>query len=244
MIHVRNLRKLRRAADGVPATELLLLLVLTDWLVARALESPASFFAWLAELPEPVEFVFSPDPITDALGAFLTSPYFASILVALTLIFWLFDVRRLLLVPLAIYNVWATIIALASVALVAINLFNPNTEAEILLTDTFIVWISNWVVFAVWYWLLDHAGQERHVGGTPVRLHFVFPQTGSAMPAWETWRPRTFDYLFLSFIIMAQFGPSDTIPLTRRAKAIVMMQTVIALVTVTLIASRAIGIVK
>src|SRR5262249_47513528 len=46
------------------------------------------------------------------------------------------------------------------------------------------------------------------------------------------------DYMFLSFIIMAQFGPSDTVPLTRLSKLVVMTQTVFAMITITLIASR------
>src|SRR5262249_10985040 len=119
-----------------------------------------------------------------------------------------------------------------------------NTQAEILLTDTFVLWISNMMVFAAWYWIIDDDAQQQYSADKPIRLNFLFTQTGYEMAAWSEWKPGILDYMFLSFIIMAQFGPSDTVPLTRLSKLVVMTQTVFAMITITLIASRAIGIVK
>ncbi len=239
-----KLPKPRLSAEGFPAWAFLLLLIANDWMLARQLRSPGSLVAWLALLPD-VEITVAPEPhILELLDQFLVSPYFPLLIMAAMAVLWLSGARRGLLVPLMIYLGWATVVSIWSLIVVGVNLFNPTTEADVLLVDTFILWVSNVVVFAAWYWLVDHAGQARYSERAPLRLHFLFPQTGSAMPAWEDWKPGVFDYLFLSFVIMAQLGPSDTIPLTRPAKALVMMQTIIALLSVTLIASRAIGLVK
>jgi hypothetical protein len=243
-IHLPSLPKLRLAAEGFPALAFLLTLIVNDWLLARHLRSPTSLLAWLDQLTD-VEIAIAPDPdVFDQVGAFLSSPYFPLVIVALMALFWISGTGRWVLIPLIIYLGWATLRGVQSLIIVGINLFNPSTEADVLLIDTLILWASNCIVFAVWYWLVDHDGQARYSDEAPVRLHFLFPQTSYAMPAWESWKPGVLDYLFLSFIVMAQFGASDTIPLTRLAKTIVMVQTAIALICVTLIASRAIGLVK
>jgi hypothetical protein len=247
-IHLPNLSKLRLAAEGFPALAFLLMLIGTDWLLARQLQSPTSLLAWFDEIGG-VEITIAPDldileKIVDLVQSFLLSPYFPISVVALMALLWILGARRWLLVPLMIYLVWATLLGIWSLFVVGVNLFNPNTEAEVLLIDTLILWVTNSVVFAAWYWLLDHAGQAQYSQQAPVRLHFLFPQTSGPMPAWESWKPGVFDYLYLSFIVMSQFGPSDAIPLTRVAKTLVMIQTVVALLSVTLIASRAIGLVK
>jgi hypothetical protein len=230
------------APEGFPALAFLLLLIVEDWVLARHLRSPTDLVPWLSEFVD-IEITTDPDAL-DPLWTFLGSPYFGLALVALLLVLWVFGGRRWLLVPLLIYLLWATSESIAALVVVGVNLFNPNTAAEVLLIDTLIIWVSNGVVFAAWYWLIDHTGQGRYSTEAPVQLDFVFPQTGSALPAWDHWRPGVFDYLYLSFIVMAQFGPNDAIPLTRRAKTIVMIKTVVALLSVTLIASRAIGLVK
>jgi hypothetical protein len=180
------------------------------------------------------------DPVVE----FLLSPYFPSAIVALIMLIWIIGVRRGPVVPLSVYLAWASVLGIGSLGIVGVNLFNPTTEAEVLLIDTVILWVSNSIIFAVWYWLVDRTGQAQYSQQAPIRLHFLFLQTSGPMPAWERWKPGVLDYLYLSFIVMAQFGPSDAIPLTRLAKTLVMIQTVIALLNVTLIASRAIGLVK
>jgi hypothetical protein len=238
----------RLAAEGCPALAFLLMLIGNDWLLARQLRSPTSLMAWLDTITD-VEITITPgleaiENALDLIQSFLVSPFFPLTMVVLMVLLWVFGPKRWHLVPLRIYLAWATLLGIWSLIVVGVNLFNPNTEAEVLLIDTMILWVTNSVVFAVWYWLIDHAGQAQYSPQAPIRLHFLFPQTTEPMPAWETWKPGVFDYLYLSFIVMSQFGPSDAIPLTRLGKSLVMIQTVIALLSVTLIASRAIGLVK
>jgi len=243
-IHLPKLPKPRLAAEGFPALAFLLLLIVNDWLLARHLRSPAGLLTWLSEMADAETTIVTDldalDPVTD----FLLSPGFPLVIVALMVLIWIVGAKRGLLVPLIVYLVWATLLGIGSLLVVGVNLFNPTTEAEVLLIDTLILWVSNSIVFAAWYWLVDRTGQAQYSEQAPIRLHFLFPQTSYAMPAWESWKPGVFDYLYLSFIVMAQFRASDTIPLTRLAKSLVMIQTVIALFSVTLIASRAIGLVK
>jgi hypothetical protein len=238
-------RKLPRPGrKGLQALTLLLLLILNDWVVAAELQSHHVFAAWLAGIPSVSGIMRILDLFFGAVELILAAWYLPVILAAMTAIFWLRDTRRFLLLPLIVFTAWSTFIAVLSLIVVAVTLLNPNTQAEILLTDTFVLWISNTMVFAAWYWIIDDDAQQQYSADKPVRLNFLFAQTGYEMVAWSEWKPGVLDYLFLSFIIMAQFGPSDTVPLTRLAKVVVMIQTVFAMITITLIASRAIGIVK
>lgn len=104
-----------------------------------------------------------------------------------------------------------------------------------LLWDAFWVWTINVLIFAVWYWLLDgHATRRRH---------FLFPQQSNALPGWESWNPSWFDYLFLAFTHSTAFSPTDTASLSRRAKFLIMLQASMSLVTLAMIAARAINII-
>ena len=116
-----------------------------------------------------------------------------------------------------------------------------------LLTSAVILWLSNILVFASWYWRLDGGGpnqrdlRERHVDGA-----FLFPQM--TLPADQEasslngWRPGFVDYLFLAFNTSTAFSPTDVPVLSRWAKLLMMVQAAIALATVIVLAARAINI--
>ena len=108
------------------------------------------------------------------------------------------------------------------------------------------LWVSNLLAFAAWYWALDGGGayarakKHSHVEGA-----FLFPQMAlhEASPAKpEQWHPRFIDYLFLSFNTSTAFSPTDTQVLSRWAKALMMLQSVVSLTIIAVLAARAVNI--
>lgn len=112
-----------------------------------------------------------------------------------------------------------------------------------LLADALNLWVTNVLVFSLWYWELDRGGALRRTrpGTYP---DFLFPQAGTAGLAPEGWRPEYVDYLFVAFTNAAAFSPTDTLPLTRRAKALMTFQAATSMLTVVLVASRAVNILR
>lgn len=129
-----------------------------------------------------------------------------------------------------------------------ISALPSHTEAPVqLLRSAVILWMSNILIFASWYWRLDAGGpnardtRERHTDGA-----FLFPQM-TLQPAQMTeaqlqWRPGFVDYLFLAFNTSTAFSPTDVPVLSRWAKLLMMIQATIALAVVIVLAARAINI--
>jgi hypothetical protein len=116
-----------------------------------------------------------------------------------------------------------------------------------LLRSAVVLWVSNILVFASWYWRLDAGGpsardqRESHTCGA-----FLFPQMtlqpSVATQAQLNWSPGFVDYLFLAFNTSTAFSPTDVPVLSRWAKLLMMIQATIALVVVIVLAARAINI--
>jgi len=108
-----------------------------------------------------------------------------------------------------------------------------------LLVDALNIWATNVIIFSLWYWNLDKKPPGARVEAAP---DFVF--THQMLPRGFTRRiraPGYIDYLFLAFTNATAFSPSDTFPLTARAKLLMMLQALISLVTIALVAARAVG---
>ena len=104
-----------------------------------------------------------------------------------------------------------------------------------LLSGAFAIFITNIIVFGLWYWELDSPGLSgRHKKPDE---HFQFPQGGR-----PSWRPEFFDYLYVSLTNSTAFSPTDSMPLTHSAKALMSAQALIALLTVVLVTARAVNI--
>ena len=140
-------------------------------------------------------------------------------------------------------------VALAVIAsLVLLVRFLPShKESPVhLLQSAGSVWISNLLVFAAWYWKLDAGGPNRREKTKNHELGaFLFPQMAlhelsPAKP--ENWHPRFIDYLFLSFNTSTALSPSDTQILSRWAKVLMMLQSLISLTIIVLLAARAVNI--
>jgi uncharacterized membrane protein len=108
------------------------------------------------------------------------------------------------------------------------------------------VWLTNVVVFGLLYWELDRGGPLGRVGARAASPYtdLQFPQDASPDIAPVGWRPDFFDYLFVSLTSSTAFSPTDTMPLTRRAKLLMGSQSLISLLTVGLVAARAVNVLK
>lgn len=141
-----------------------------------------------------------------------------------------------------------TIALIGSVILLVRLLPSHKEDPTRLLISGAELWLTNVIVFALWYWRLDGGGptlrQERKEFGS---TSFLFPQMQiphdeRAQFACTGWRPRFIDYLFVSFTQSSTFGPTDAPLLARWAKVCAMVQIFISLSIVILLISRAVGV--
>jgi uncharacterized membrane protein len=112
-----------------------------------------------------------------------------------------------------------------------------------LLRAAIALWITNIVVFALWYWKFDAGGPSRRDARTGrLKSSFLFPQMLNEEGRDPDWSPQFMDYLFLAFNTSTAFSPTDTAVLSRWAKAGTMLQSLISLAIVVLLAARAVNI--
>lgn len=137
---------------------------------------------------------------------------------------------------------------IASLSLLISGLPSHRQTPKTLLIAAGGLWVSNILVFASWYWRLDAGGpNEREVRGTHTGGAFLFPQMiidpemKRAMCE-SNWSPGFVDYLFLAFNTSTAFSPTDVPVLTRWAKLMMMVQSLISLSTVVILAARAVNI--
>jgi hypothetical protein len=135
-----------------------------------------------------------------------------------------------------------TIFTAVSVARLAVAVVTHRAvSAPRVLESAGILWISNVLIFAGWYWKLDAGGpNERARRGAHETDAFLFPQmTLSDAP---NWTPKFVDYLFLAFNTSTALSPADTAVLGRWAKVAMMVQATISLVTIVVLAARAVNV--
>jgi uncharacterized membrane protein len=137
-----------------------------------------------------------------------------------------------------------TLALVGSLALLIAGLPKKSESPAELAQSAACLWTANVLVFAIWYWRLDaggpHAREKRggHTAGA-----FFFPQMMDGVPIEhpESWMPRFVDYLFLAFNTSTAFSPTDTAILSRWAKGLCILQSLISLSIVAILASRAVG---
>src|SRR5438067_167296 len=147
-----------------------------------------------------------------------------------------------------IINGITTLALIGSVTLLVRDLPTHRESALQLLRSGGLLWLTNVIVFALWYWRLDGGGptlrlKQKRFGSTS----FLFPQMQiphdeRAEFACAHWRPRFIDYLFVAFTQSSTFGPTDAPLLARWAKILAMIQILVSLVIVILLISRAVGV--
>jgi uncharacterized membrane protein len=134
--------------------------------------------------------------------------------------------------------------AASLVLLVSFLLKGGKAEGPELLFSALNIFLTNLIVFGLWYWELD--------GGGPMKRHmepreypdFLFPQFSTPECTDREWRPTFTDYLYVSATNAMAFSPTDTLPLTHRAKLLMLGQALISLMTIALVAARAVNILS
>ena len=106
------------------------------------------------------------------------------------------------------------------------------------------IWTTNVIAFGLWYWELDGGGPPRRRSNPRGRRDFAFVQMTAPAVAEPGWSPRFVDYLYLSFTNASAFSPSDTLPLTAWAKLLMLSQSSISIVTLILVAARAVNMLS
>jgi uncharacterized membrane protein len=99
----------------------------------------------------------------------------------------------------------------------------------------------NVLMFALWYWEIDGGGPEERRQSDHQAADFMFPQQVGGNDG--NWAPHFVDYLYLAFTGATAFSPTDTMPLTHRAKLLMMLEAILALIIISFVVSRAINII-
>jgi hypothetical protein len=146
-----------------------------------------------------------------------------------------------------IINGITTLALIGSVILLVRALPSHRGTPLQLLRSGGLLWLTNVIVFALWYWRLDGGGPTlRHKQNKFGSTSFLFPQMQvphdeRAQFECTRWRPRFIDYLFVAFTQSSTFGPTDAPLLARWAKVLAMIQIFISLGIVVLLISGAVG---
>jgi uncharacterized membrane protein len=140
-------------------------------------------------------------------------------------------------------------LALITMAMIASLVFliqgipSHREKPEALLRSALALWITNILIFALWYWKLDAGGPSgRDHSRCKIASAFLFPQLCSDREDYDGWSPQFLDYLFVAFNTSTAFSPTDTPILSRWAKLATMLQSFISLSILALLAARAVNI--
>ena len=129
-----------------------------------------------------------------------------------------------------------------SVFLLLTTLPGRQASPTSVLVDAALIWVSNVVTFAVWYWEIDGGGPAERRTDAHASEDFQFPQMAQQDGKRATdWAPGFLDYLFLAFNTSAAFSPTDTPVLSRRAKLLTMVQSLLSLVVILVLVGWAIN---
>jgi hypothetical protein len=134
--------------------------------------------------------------------------------------------------------------ALALVTLVGSLLSGQEKSGPELLLKGLTIWGTNVIVFGLWFWGLDRGGPIERCAPKPPPPDFQFPQLENPQLAEPDWHPRLVDYLYLSFTNSIAFSPTDAMPLTRRAKLLMLTGSSVSAIVVLLVAARSVNIFK
>jgi uncharacterized membrane protein len=140
-------------------------------------------------------------------------------------------------------NVLITLSMIASLIALIHGIPQHTESPKALLRSAAALWITNVLIFALWYWKLDAGGPfVREAPGGMAKSSFLFPQMMGRENTDPSWTPHFIDYLFLAFNTSTAFSPTDTAVLSRPAKLATMLQSLISLIIIALIAARAVNI--
>lgn len=154
--------------------------------------------------------------------------------------FWQRLERRLIL-TLVSFSIISSLMILGRM-IETLALHAAEFDGLVLFASSIAIWGTNVLYFSLIYWLIDRGGPEARQSGAPALPDWRFPQDDAAPDVAPGWRPVFLDYLFLAYSTATAFSPTDASPLTVRAKMLMMLQSTISLLTLVVVASRAINI--
>ena len=134
--------------------------------------------------------------------------------------------------------------SLLLVAVIASLVRGDEKSGAQLLLKAVIVWGTNVITFGLWFWELDQGGPVRRVEPDRPWADFQFPQLENPELAAPGWRPQLVDYIYVSFTNSIAFSPTDAMPLSRRAKLLMLAESGVSSLTILLVAARAVNIFK
>jgi uncharacterized membrane protein len=117
-----------------------------------------------------------------------------------------------------------------------------SNKPAVLLGSGGAIYVTTVIVFGVWYWEIDRGGPFARREGSRPYPDFMFPQMTERELAPPNWRPEFLDYLYVSITNVVAFSPTDTMPMTHRAKAMMTVQAMISFTTLALVVARAVNV--
>ena len=117
-----------------------------------------------------------------------------------------------------------------------------SASGKTLFLSALLVWTTNVIIFGLWFWELDRGGPLRRGSSTEQWPDFQFPQMTDPKFSPSGWHPSYYDYAYLAFTNATAFSPTDAMPLTRTAKLLMTIESGVSMLTVIVVASRAINI--
>lgn len=141
-------------------------------------------------------------------------------------------------------NIGSLVLLIAALLHKGVAMTGAALNGQILLLASLQIWLTNILVFALWYWELDRGGPIDRRMAHHREPDFLFTQMSNPGCATTDWTPHFLDYLYLSFTNATAFSPTDTLPLTPWAKMLMLVQAMASLLTVALVAARAVNILQ
>jgi hypothetical protein len=106
------------------------------------------------------------------------------------------------------------------------------------------IWFTNVAVFGLWFWEVDDGGPHMRTTPEPRAPVFLFPQMDAQESSLRGWRPAFLDYLYVALTNARAFSPADAMPLRVRIKCLMLIESIASLLTVGLVAARAVNILN
>jgi hypothetical protein len=212
----------------------------TEWGVAAKPESrwaarAAVIVAIVLYIRLPGRYTVGPMWLIPALEIAILVALFAATPLGMTR--WARSWAILLIGILSAANFWSLILLVRMLAY-----HGRQVPGHELLNSSINIWVTNVIVFALWYWELDRGGPDERLRAQHEPPDFLFPQMLTPGAAPPNWSPRFLDYLYVAFTNATAFSPTDTLPLTRWAKVLMMIESLVSILAVTLVAARAVNI--
>jgi uncharacterized membrane protein len=129
-------------------------------------------------------------------------------------------------------------------AQLVIDLVNAEgiSDAGTLLRTGGAIWLTNVIVFSLWYWLFDRGGPYARAQQPDPFPAFMFPQMEKHDFVPPGWKPEYVDYLYLAFTNALAFSPTDVMPLKHWAKLTMLLQALVSLMIAVLVVARAVNV--